>query len=111
MSDEIEELTIDPGVHGDHAVVSWRRGSRWSTLSHDADDDERICDAEDALGVALGLHAPIHLVRSALAAAYPDFDLAGWFEHVQMPDRADRRADDAEHRAHLKAHFKGEGAP
>ena len=110
-SGEIEELRIDPGEHGDHAVVSWRRGSQWSALSPDAGDPERIWDAEDALGVVLGLRAPIHLVREAIAAAHPGFDLAAWFEHVQMPDRTARRTDDAERRAHLKARSHGPEVP
>ena|SRR5215204_2721629 len=86
-------------------VVSWRRGDIW-TVQHDTDDSDRLWDAEDVLGFLLSRNAPIDLVRSALAAAYPDLDLDAWFEWVQMPDQDERRAEEQARRKRLIDEFK-----
>ncbi|GAA1559511.1 hypothetical protein GCM10009789_11100 [Kribbella sancticallisti] len=54
----------------------------------------------------LGQGARLELVRPALAAAYPDFDVDAEVDHVTMPDRAEWPAKDEQRRRDACAEFK-----
>lgn len=47
--------------------------------------------------------AQVDLVRDSLGAAFPEFDVDAEVDHVTMPDRAERRAEDSVRREAAKA--------
>lgn len=49
---------------------------------------------------------PESLMRSAVAACWPDFDIDAEIDHATMPDRAEWRRRDAERRRKLRDDFR-----
>lgn len=86
----------------DRARISWRAGARWHEFEL-LDADSGYVDPEDVLWWMLRHEAPVDLVRDALGAAFPEFDLDAELNHTTMPDPAEQRAEDNERRETAKA--------
>ena len=69
-------------------------------------NEDGYADDDDVLLWLLRRQAPLDLVRVALGVAYPDFDLDAFLNHVTMPDRQERRAEDRRRRDEAKAHWR-----
>lgn len=86
----------------DRARISWRADARWHEFEL-ADADSGYVDPEDVLWWMLRHGAQVDLVRDALGAAFPEFDIDAEIDHVTMPDRVQRRAEDNDRREAAKA--------
>ena len=101
---KVEELAVSP-QGADRVLISWRHANGWSSFAH-VDQDSSYVDPEDVLWWLLSQGAHLELVRPALAAAYPDFDVDAEVDHVTMPDRAVKRAEDEQRRRNARAELK-----
>lgn len=99
----IDEVAVSP-ERKNRVLISWRQGGL-STFAY-VDEDSGYVDPEDVLWWLLEHGARIELVRLALAAAYPDFDVDAEVDHATMPDRAERRAEDEQRRREIRAEFE-----
>jgi hypothetical protein len=89
----------------DRVLIEWRCEQEVFVREFRADDGEFI-DPEDVLWLLLRHETPEPLVRQAMGASFPDFDIDDEIAHITMPDRAARRRDDHERRQSLRAQFK-----
>ena len=101
---KVDEVAVWPQSE-DRVLISWRQASGWSSFAY-VDQDSGYVDPEDVLWWLLSQGAQLELVRPALAAAYPDFDVDAEVDHVTMPDRAEKRAKDEQRRRDARAEFK-----
>ncbi|MEV6266518.1 hypothetical protein AB0L64_05090 [Kribbella sp. NPDC051936] len=100
----VDEVGVSP--QNEHRVlISWRRADGWSSFAC-VDRGSGYVAPEDVLWWLLRQGAQLELVRPALAAAYPDFDVDAEVDHVTMPDRAEKRAKDEQRRRDARADFK-----
>ena len=100
----VDEVTVSPDRE-DRVLISWRQDGGLSTFAY-VDQDSGYVDPEDVLWWLLRNGARIELVRPALAAAYPDFDVDAEVDHVTMPNRAEARAKDQQRRREARAEFE-----
>jgi hypothetical protein len=102
----IDEVAVSP-ERENRVLIRWRQGDGLSTFAY-VDEDSGYVDPEDVFWWLLRHGARIELVRPALAAAYPDFDVDAEVDQVTMPDRAERRAQDEQRRREIRAEFERE---
>lgn len=100
----VDELVVVPEMD-DRVLISWREAEAWSTHTYIADEDGYV-DPEEALWWLLSHGVQVEQIRSAFRSAYPDFDVDADIDHVTMPDRAERRAEDRRRRAAARNTFK-----
>lgn len=85
--------------------MSWLCDDGWVSFEY-VDHDSGYADDEDILWWLLTQGASLELVRPALAAAYPGFDVDAAVDWRTMPDRVQRHAEDAARRETLKREFR-----
>lgn len=88
----------------DRILIEWRVGNQSFTRDFRADAGEFL-DPEDAVWLLLKHETPESLMRSAVAACWPDFDIDAEIDNATMPDRAEWRRQDAERRRRLRDDF------
>ncbi|MFD2082763.1 hypothetical protein SAMN05421678_118144 [Actinopolymorpha cephalotaxi] len=100
----VDELAIAPETEA-RVLISWREDEVWSTHTYIADEDGYV-DPEEVLWWLLSRGAQVGQIRFAFHSAYPYFDLDADIDHVTMPDRAERRAEDQRRRDAARNDFK-----
>lgn len=95
----VDELAVAPETE-DRVLISWRVDEAWTTHTYVAAEDGYV-DPDQVLWWLLSHGAQVGLIRSAFRSAYSDFDVGAEIDHVTMPDRAERRAEDRRRRAEV----------
>ncbi|TCN40117.1 hypothetical protein EV644_10644 [Kribbella orskensis] len=100
---KVDEVAVSPQSE-DRVLIWWRQAGGWSSFAY-VDEDSGWVDPGDVLWWLLSQGARLELVRPALSAAYPAFDVDAEVDRVTMPDRAEKRAKDEQRRRDARAEF------
>jgi len=103
LSDAQEVVVTHPAP--DRILIEWRVGDRSLVRDFRADAGEYV-DPEDALWLLLRHGTSEPLMRSAISACWPDFDIDAEIAQATMPDRDEHRQRDAERRQALRDEFR-----
>lgn len=103
LSDAQQVVVTHPAP--DRILIEWGVGDRSFARDFRADAGEYL-DPEDALWLLLRHGTPESMMRSAVSACWPDFDIDAELAQATMPDRDQWRDRNAERRQALREAFR-----